>query len=58
MDDMNTELFRDDCVPDPCAPPGAPLSENSERASTMQVLQLEAPPSVSRSASGGVTDAV
>ena len=64
MDDMNIEAFRDDSVPEPSAPPGRELS-TSVRKSTMRVLQLEAPPSESQSATriperipSGVSDAV
>ena len=57
MDDMNIEAFRDDSVPEPSAPPGRELS-TSVRKSTMRVLQLEAPPSESQSATRGVADAV
>ena len=54
IDDINLEAFRDDSVPDPCAPTATPRSPKRVRTSTMRVLQLEAHPSAPR----GVADAV
>ena len=46
IDDINLEAFRDDSVPDPCAPTATPRSPKKVRTSTMR--ELEAHPSAPR----------